>query len=90
MSTYTLKDMEKIVASKKCNECGANVLIVSKTFNRPDDLAFKRTFTKNVELSHYCDGGESEYLRREELAIKRADEARDNFNEWAAQEWDRL
>lgn len=60
----------KIVVSKKCNICDEKIFIVSNTFNRPNDTAFKRTFTKNVELEHYCDGGESKFITAHEINDK--------------------
>lgn len=75
---------QNIVASKKCEICKQNILIVSNTFNRPDDSAFKRTISKNTELLHYCDGGESWAIDQHEFSGLRAKaEAYNNFKEWA-------
>ena len=75
---------QNIVASKKCEVCSVNILIVQERTQRPDDPAFKRTVSYNKELPHYCDGGESKFIDAHEFSGLRAKaEAYNNFKEWA-------
>jgi hypothetical protein len=54
-----------IVATKKCNDCRQKVYIVNKKFTRVNGSIYRT----NVELPHYCDGGESWAIEQQEKAI---------------------
>jgi hypothetical protein len=81
--------MSNIVASKKCDLCGAKILIVNEKVNRPDDPAFKRTVNINKELPHNCDGGESKFIEAHEISDKEYFERyAPDVNQWEG--WDYL